>query len=520
MVYKGYTVDPKFIKDGSIVWESTGNGSYIRGSKGGLVYFIKKNENIRRPAPDASPALRERLLEDANYVEQKQKKLKMLMSSLSFDIDHVAVEEENFWDNDDYKFVTITRFLEGAVDKHFDFSKESQETKKDLFIKMSELIQKLHNCGVIHGDLKEPNFLYKNVGGRYQVYVIDFDNSYPTEEVPLPELTPFSPGYESPEIVCYKNSEDPENSYLITPATDIFTLGLIFHSVWTKEMPTYSIEAASIGEAIAKDPELVPVISASLDTTIGPNNGATYMSLINWMLTRMPEDRPTIDDVLKILRDEEPVNGKYIVGSDVMLFTGLWLQHVNIAVYDEDDLKNNKGVISFRKINDGGLKYLVRTEEGERRYTIGELISNGILKEKGIEVCEPWPDHPITFADESVLRENKISSISRIESATGNKMYCVLDINGTKSFREYKSLVAMGIASVVIEKPSEEFGEPWPEDNCNYASPKFLEEKKIESIERIEIGGQHGYLVKYKDGREPRTLPANTMMLLGLLVRK
>lgn len=517
MVYKGYTVKDKFIKDGAISWVSTGNGSFIIGTKGGKDYFIKKNENIRRPAPDASPALRERLLEDANYVENKQRKLKELMSSLSFDADHVAVEEENFWDNSDYKFVTVTRFLNDALDNHYDFSRETESTKKDLFIKMSELVKKLHDNKVIHGDLKEPNFLYKKVGTGIDVYIIDFDNSYPMEEIPLPELTPYSPGYESPEIVCYKASEDPENSYLMTPATDIFTLGLIFHSVWTKDMPSYSCEASSIGEAIAKEADLKPVLSSSLDKVIGPNNGATYISLINWMLTRMPEDRPTIDDVLAILKDQKPVKNGYIVGSDVPVFTGLWLQHQNIAEYNEEELKS-KGLTSFQKIHDGGLKYLIRTESEERRLTIYELIAEGYLKEKALSVCEPWPEDMIEFAPIEVLKEHKISSIERISSG-GRNLYAVLDLNGTKSYRDYKSLISLGVAKVIIEKPSEEFGEPWPEDNCHYASKKFLEEKHVASIQRIEVGGKHGYLVKYNDGKEDRTLPGTTMMLLGLLVR-
>ena len=518
MIYKGYTVKDSFIKDGSIQWTSTGNGSFIIGSKGGKDYFIKKNENIRRPAPDASPALRERLLEDANYVENKQRKLKDLMSGLSFDVDHVAIEEENFWDNSDYKFVTVTRFLNDALDSHYDFSKESESTKKELFIKMTELVKKLHDAGVIHGDLKEPNFLYKRSGSGFEVYIIDFDNSYPKEDIPLPELTPYSPGYESPEIVCYKGSEDPENSYLMTPATDVFTLGLIFHSVWTKDMPTYSAEASSIGEAIAMDKELKPVISSSLDKIIGPNNGATYMSLINWMLTRMPEDRPSINDVLNILKDKQPVKNEYIIGSDVPVFTGLWLQHQNVANYDEEELKS-KGIVSFQKIFDGGLKYIVRTADSERRLTINELIAEGLLSEKAIAICEPWPEDGIEFMGMEVLKEHKISSIERITGAGGKNLYAVLDINGTKTYRDYKSLISLGVAKVLIEKPSEEFGEPWPEDNCHYASKKFLEEKHVASISRIEVGGKHGYLVKYNDGKEDRVLPGTTMMLLGLLVR-
>lgn len=520
MNYKGFEVDSRFVSGGEIKWEDTGNGLMIIGTKGGKEYFIKKNKNVRMPLSTASPALKESMTEKAKYFENKQKKLASLMKGLSFDTDHVAVEEDGFWDKDDNYFVTITRFLKGAVDKHFDFSRESDSTKRDAFIKMTELIQKLHKHGVIHGDLKEPNFLYKPNGSGYDVYIIDFDNSYPVSEIPLPELTPYSPGYESPEIICYKDSEDPENSYIMTTATDIFTLALIFHCIWTNDMPTYPKDSNSVGEAVAELKEFKPGLNKALDKKIGDKNGATFISLVNWMLTRMPEDRPTDEQVIAVLKDEMPVPSQYVCGSDTAPYTGLWLQHENMAECKEEDLKA-QGITSFIKISEGGLKYLVRTESGENKYTIEELLEKGILKPKASEICEPWEEDEMEFATSDVVRAHNISSIKRVQSAAGTKMYEVRDLKGTKSYKSGASLLALGIAKRKEDtSAAADYDAPWPEDKGVYAPLKYLQERHVSSIKPVEVDGVHAYEVAYDDGRETKVLPGKTLFLLGFLVIK
>ena len=526
MQYKGYEIDPKFIVKGAIEWKSTGpNGSIIIGTKDGKQFFIKKNTNVVYPSEGCSPAMYETYKEQADWIESKQKSLRSLMSGLSFDKDHVAIEEDNFWDKEDNRFVTITRFLKGALDDKHDFSKDAPEKKKELFIKMTELVGSLHDHKVIHGDLKEGNFLYLPKGSSYDVYIIDFDASYPSENIPWPVRVPYTPGYESPEIVIYQGKaeadDDTSLAYLITPATDIFTLGLIFHKVWTFDMPGYATEDASFGIAVATVPGVTPVLNHSLDVQIGPKNGATYISLINWMLTRMPGDRPTAKQVLEVLNDNAIIPAPYVVGSDVAPFTGLWESHKNLAAYDEDKLKE-KGILSFQKINEGGLKYLVRTADSEERYTIHELIKDGILEEKEAEICEPWEEDGIEFASKEEFKKNQISVVRRIASSTGNKMYETISVNGVKSYKTYKSFISMGLAKVkvVIEEAPEGF-ELWDDhkDSYHFATSSFLASRHITRISPQEFGGEEQYRISYDNGNDDKVLSLKTMQLLGLILK-
>ena len=516
MIYKGYKVDEMFVSDGHINWKETGNGKFIIASLKGKEYFLKKNVNFRKPDKSLGTVLRKEMGAEAERLEKKQAKLAELMKGLSFDKDHIAVEESNFWDLDDNLFVTVTRFLRGAYDNRSNFSVEPKEVKRDILVQMVSLLKKLHSVGVIHGDLKEPNFLFKKVGDRFDVYLIDFDASYPASEVPEFNAVPYTAGYESPEIVCYSNSENPEMSVLMTPATDIFTLGLIFHNIWSNHMPTSPLEKTSVGEALARGEENRPTFDKSLNDFIGDKYRATYLSLVNWMLTRMPDARPTADQVLDVLNDKASVPEECIIGKDVRSFEKLWLRDEGKAAFDKERLKE-RGVEFFRRNTEIGKGYLVGIDGKEEKLSIEEILERDLLEAQPIELCEPFPEHEIAFASYEVLKAKGALKIERIEK--DNKYFVTLTSQETL-FRSYKRLIEEGLAVPVIEEASHRFNEPWPEDEAEYAPESVLASKGIESIEPVMANEQQAYKINYNDGRPFRVVNSKTMFLLGLLRKK
>ena len=526
MNYKDYLVDEKWVDGGSIKWHEGGNGIFITATKDGNRYFVKKNANTRYPNRDdiKGEGLYQRMMDNCTFLEEKQKKLASAMSGLSFDADHVSVELDNFWDEDGY-YITITRFVEGAMDNKHNYSGESEETKKNIFLKQAEVVGKLHDHGVIHCDLKEGNLLLKKSSAGYDAYAIDFDASLLASDIPIPERVPYTGGYESPEIIKYKEEGDEfeELSGMITTATDVFTLGIIFHKIWTGDMPGYEDEAyTSYGSALYNNHELKPILNAGLDTKIGPNNGATYMSLINWMLILDFTKRPTCKQVLQVLQDQLPVPHEYVVGSDSAPFTGLWSSHAYMCDYSEDDLRA-KGVIAFQKMNSNGLKYLVRTEKGEETMTIHELISNGYLTKKGVKLVGPWESDGIEYADASAIAAKKITSIRNVQNSSGKKFYEVIDQNGTKSYRSAGSLVADGLATKkkAPEVPIPDGCEMWDEDAALLTfNGARLEALHIAKITKEDLGGMHYYRISYNNGAEDKVLPSKTLQLLSVLVRK
>ena len=186
------------------------------------------------------------------------------MKSLSVDKDHIVVEEENFWD-DDNLFVTVTRMIPGE-NKGFDYTTLDQTTFLALCADMMELLIKIHAVGVTHGDLKEKNVLIRGDSGALVPYLIDFDSSYPSDygtrkrsdgRPLLAYPVVYSEGSQSPEIAIYNfEDEGVVDASTITDKTDIFTMALIFHRLWTGDFPAVVGDDCPVGEAVYLDTEI------------------------------------------------------------------------------------------------------------------------------------------------------------------------------------------------------------------------------------------------------------------------
>ncbi len=498
MLYYLYTVDNKYVNDADfITWDVTGCGEKIIGTKNGKRYFIKRNISVRRPQEGLAPALYERQKRRADNLENKQKELNRRMKSLSVDTDNVIIEEENFWDNDCNKYVTVTRLIEGVNDDDCAYNGESLENKKSILSQMAKLIDKVHKCHVIHGDLKEKNFLFKKVGSNYSIYVLDFDMSYPDDLIPDIDEFGTSEGYQSPEIIEYTYSEDDELKTLITTKTDIFTLGVIFNRIWTGQFPSNSLDLQSCGEALFENGTIT--LDDSLNQFIGDEKKATYISLINWMLQKDPSKRPTAEDVCNVLADKAFIPVEFVIGKDVKPFTGLWDRHVDLVVYNEEELKS-KGFTSFVKLTvDGKLLYELNKDGSSRVYTIDELISNNILQRKSTELSEPWPEHEIAFKTPDELATLGYLSIQRVEVA-GNKRYQIKLASGLKFNQSREWLLTNRLATILETNEDNVFEEPWPEDNAKWNNPEFFTKVNVQNITKLVEGGENKYKVEYADG--------------------
>ncbi len=257
MNYKGYQIDPKFINPatGKIDWTiwHTANGSMVTGTKGGVTYLIKRNENVKKPKADM-PDESKRLWREKNEAhERKQRKLKDLMSSLSMEANHIVNELEHFWD-DEGLFTTVTKLVPGVLPDEENLSSLSKEAFIDLAKQSVMFLKDIHACGVIHGDLKTKNIVLSRATGVLTPYLIDFDSSYPASDIPDHDKIVGTDKFRSPELAFYTLSAGEAPSTIMTSATDIFTLAIIWHIWWTGSFPSFSDDFDELAGAFDEYP--------------------------------------------------------------------------------------------------------------------------------------------------------------------------------------------------------------------------------------------------------------------------
>ena len=525
MKFHGYEIEPEFILGDKDVldWHSAGLGEYIVGQKDGIRWFIKRNNEYRFPTEKEQPdkELRDYYLIPAKKYQADREELRRLMvkvGKLSATRDHIVPEVEHFIS--DGRIVLVSQYVENIA-RDVNFTEMAAEAFIRFCSDVAGLLVKLHSCGVIHGDLKvgQPddvmsgNIVAAIERGKLTPYLIDFDLSFPAPPAKNPEGIPHSDNYESPEIIPYIDG-DEDNFTEITTATDIFTLGIVFHKLWTGVFPATEVEKASVGRCVAKDKHVT--INRKFNVKIGDSWGATFISLINWMLVKEPKARPTAAQVVAVLNDEMAVPDVYHMGDDVKLFTELWDAHKRAADRLSVEELRALGVSSFKNVNEGGrLKYSVRKKNGaETIFTLDEAIEAGYIIRRPADISEPWAEHNIDMASAEDIAAKGYIEVKRT-TASGHR-YKIVTASGVMFTHGYEWLISEGLATRKAVAPIEG-DKPWPGDG-RYASAEYLAERGVKKILRVKYGAEKRYRVEFLD-REPLDyVNAGTMRKLGYIV--
>lgn len=161
-----------------------------------------------------------------------------------------------------------------------------------LFTQLTGAVYYLHRSGCCHRDLKLENVLLDSAGN---VRLSDFGF---TRELPLPRgaggrrpLQEFcgTEAYMAPELI----RREPYQGI----KTDTWALGVILYTLLTGRMPfddrLPSVELRSSIEADVVDFSLSPFTGANMSAQAKP-----LVSLVSALLSKSPDDRPQLDDVL------------------------------------------------------------------------------------------------------------------------------------------------------------------------------------------------------------------------------
>lgn len=283
-----------YIHDGK--WhDDAANGQYLFAKKDGTEYFLKRFREPKFPKEGMSPQFYEAKKKECEAWKKERKNIISALQEVAGGGGNIVSPLEIFLDRPWY--IQATRKVDTSSIGFDKICSMSQYNQLLLLKTLSMSMKRVHSVGIVHGDLKPDNILISETrGGKMVCKIIDFDDSYFSQNPPLPENTVGTEPYWSPELALYKISNDKTKANLITCKADIFALGLIFHQYCTGgKFPdlkghTYAYQAVCAGEIIKADTMIEPLY---------------LQEIINHMLLLNPSERLDSDTLFAHLSGEK-----------------------------------------------------------------------------------------------------------------------------------------------------------------------------------------------------------------------
>ncbi len=519
-------------------WKNSNCGKIVRGKRDGKTFFIKQYQTPVMPLNNGS--LDERTFNQNKQVFEKfvsrRTRLNTALRAVAGAGGNIVIPVEEFIDGNHY--MESSEFIEGVVpDDELEtvLASLAPDVKKLLMLTAAGALGTIHSNGIIHSDLKLENvLLVRNAfSGNYVAKIIDFDSGYFTDDIPEEAVGDIR--YFSPELAAYSDEEDDKESLksTLTPKSDIFSLGIIFHRYLTGEFP----QAVSLTERLQRRKDSgKPVYCWSIllngcelqvsDAITEPH----YRLLIMDMLEKDPAKRPTATEVLRRLKSpvtvtvEEP-----------------WPEH-RIMVKKEKIVADGNLGLKKKEVSGRRVYELLDNKCRKQELTEEDLVARGYAEkavEMGFDEC--YPEHGISW-NEDKLRARGFVAAKRKEMA-GVKGYNLYRADSTATFFTKEKLTMMGYAvsgaraaasststsststsaaststSTTSTATVTGFCAPWSEHNIEI-DEGVARSKGYVGLQQETRAGVKGYLLFATSG-EPRFVRAELLCMLKLAKRK
>ncbi|GHU57075.1 hypothetical protein FACS189411_09560 [Bacteroidia bacterium] len=289
----GETINGYEILKNSIPAGGKGEISFAR--KGGTDYFIKVFLDYKYPVDGApgSPKTKAEKKKKCERFEQHQKKLNDKIAT------KCAIGGNLVYAIDFFRCGTCYYKINEKIDiaslKPKDVSKFSKDKILILLKTVTHSLKILHDLGIVHGDLKPDNIIIKKTAtGGYTTKLIDFDDSYFSENPPDYTEIVGTPDYYSPELLDYIKDTGKSNKKDLTTKSDIFTLGVIFTEYLSGTKPVVNAKYSSVAQSVA-DGNIVEITGLPVK----------ICDLLNAMMQNNKENRPTINQIFETLKSSD-----------------------------------------------------------------------------------------------------------------------------------------------------------------------------------------------------------------------
>lgn len=226
--------------------KDAGFSRWTTGKKNGTIYFIKEFLNPVFPIDsNVSPNIQTSMKKEcARFVTNRTQ----IYTALNNASDGNLIRINEFFRVGSHFYIVTNN----VPDKKYSLEEIAQlpYDKKLLLCRcLSHTISKIASNNIVHGDLKLTNILFhKTSGGAIVGKIIDFDGAFFEKTPPEnPDDVDCDQVYIAPETLMFICGDDVK----LTCKIDVFALGIIFHQIFSGELPIYdSSKYSFLSEAL------------------------------------------------------------------------------------------------------------------------------------------------------------------------------------------------------------------------------------------------------------------------------
>ena len=227
MQIKGYEIK------GELKTNNSGFSKWGFATKNGRDYFIK--EFIDPVYPIHTELLDQAMIDHKRKIcKDYEDRSRCMYNAINNCSDGNLVEIEEFFRDGSHYYLVMEKITGVSMT----LVKKLPEADKIRICKaLLHCMEGLHHAGIVHADVKLDNVLFRKLpSGKITGKVIDFDNSFWEARPPSPEEEIMGdPVYMAPETFVMMEEEEGR----LTRAIDVFALGIVFHQIFTGELPEF-----------------------------------------------------------------------------------------------------------------------------------------------------------------------------------------------------------------------------------------------------------------------------------------
>ena len=379
-------------------WNVSNIGKTAIATRGDKKYFLKSYGEYKLPRrADVTEKTFVQMTEKFESFKNNRIAINTALASFAGSGGNIMLPQQ--WFVHDINYIEATEFVENVLPSE-DIPKLPRADLLFIMKTAAGAMFNIHRKNIVHSDLKLSNVLVaRNTMGKLVAKIIDFDRSYFINDI-RPNDIGGDQAFMSPELtLCFVTDMAEDSLKLLSPKSDVFSLGLVFHQYLTGgEFP----KVETLYDDDGKEKNFAFCGEAALHgakLTLSEKIGKPYLAhLIANMLQLQPEDRPDSLQVLTALKEEKvlPLKEESTVEVPACLRVGgkpFVAPTPKPTTTPEPTPKKEESAVSVDK----------KESKVEEKPAIP------------VGYCEPWDCHAIRF-DKDKMREFDYVASERYES--------------------------------------------------------------------------------------------------------